>query len=286
MPSSTVHDYLANAIDEYTEWFLAWHRLAFIDCEQRASKISDLAIPKGFLLWHKNTASTVYNDQPAIEKLILIHDQLHTLSRLVLLRTPDQQVIAQDDYTNVMKKYREFVQGVRRLESAFSTAASKLDVLTGLRSRFGLREELERELERCRRNGKKFCLAIMDIDHFKKVNDTFGHTAGDSVLVAIANHISRGMRIFDDAYRLGGEEFLLCFKETDQAMGLSILERLRSDLEKSPVLLDNGETLVVTASFGLIVSQLDMTVDDMINRADKALYLAKENGRNCIKVDS
>lgn len=284
MSSSSFHTHLAQAVDEHSDWLIAWNRLAFLDQRPRSLQVVDLPQPASFAAWREQAVSTLPQDQPAIEKLVAVHDQLHTLSRLVLMKTPDQQAVASDDYESVVGKYQELIHGLRRLEQAFALVASRMDPLTGLRTRVGLQDDLQRELGRSVRNGKSFCLAIVDIDHFKKVNDTYGHDAGDRVLMAVANHISRGLRVFDDAYRLGGEEFLLCLKDSDKIGGLTVLERLRLGLARKPVPLENGKMVPVTASFGMIISTPDAKIDEMMVRADQALYRAKNEGRNCIKL--
>lgn len=278
------HNHLARAVDEHTDWFIAWHRLAFIDHRTRSLQVTDLPQPESFAAWRQEAVSVLSQDQPAIEKLAATHEQLHTLARLILMKTPDHQPVSEEDYKAVVDKYRDLIQGLRRLEQAFALMASRMDPLTGLRTRVDMQDELQREMSRFDRNGKSFCLAIIDIDHFKKVNDVHGHNAGDKVLMAVANHISRGLRAFDDAYRLGGEEFLLCLKEADKIAGLTVLERLRLGLMRKPVLLDDGTSLSVTASFGMVVSTPDTTIETMMARADQALYRAKNDGRNCIKL--
>jgi diguanylate cyclase (GGDEF)-like protein len=273
---------LSNILDAHIAWFAAWHRLAFLDPAPRAKQADRLEIPAAFDHWLHEAMQTLPHDQPALDNVRLLHEQLHTLARLVLMKTPDGAPLAAKDYDNVSAKYQEFMLGLRRLERAFAAAESRLDALTGLRTRLGLREDLQRELSRGLRNNKTFCVAVMDIDHFKKINDTHGHDAGDRVLAAVADHVSRSVRPFDDAYRMGGEEFLLCLKESDLAIGLAVLERLRAGLEKTPVTLANGTRVPVTASFGVSVSGRDAAVDDMIRKADSALYRAKNTGRNRI----
>jgi diguanylate cyclase (GGDEF)-like protein len=146
-----------------------------------------------------------------------------------------------------------------------------------------MRDDLTRELSRFQRSGKPFCLALMDIDYFKNVNDTYGHENGDRVLSAVANHTSRSLRPFDDAWRWGGEEFLLCLKEADLSAGVLALERVRAGLAKMPIKLSDGSAINVTASFGIAAAR-DATIDDMLAQADKALYSAKSAGRNRIET--
>ncbi|HEU0118652.1 MAG TPA: diguanylate cyclase [Alphaproteobacteria bacterium] len=282
LPSS----FLAQTVDDHIEWLNLWHRLAFLDLAPRQEQAKKLTAPESFSHWHHSAIQSLPQDQPAIERMIDLFEQLHTLARLVLMRTPDGKQVDRKDYESVVAKHQELMQGLRRLERAFAVAASGLDPLTGLRSRVGLQEDLVREHSRFMRTGKTFCVAAMDVDHFKKINDTYGHDAGDRVLAAVADHISRGLRAFDDAYRTGGEEFLMCLKEADQKIGLMVLERLRAGLEKKPVTLLDGKTIPVTASFGLVTSTQEIAPEDMATMADKALYKAKHEGRNRIVVAS
>jgi diguanylate cyclase len=273
---------LSQTVDDHIAWLTEWHRLAFVDLAPRADQAKKLNPPDNFSVWYKNALKTLPQDQPSIDRLAILHDQLHTLARLVLMKTPDNAPVARKDHESVIGKYEEFMQGLRRLERAFAVAASGLDLLTGLRSRVGLHEDLAKEHSRFLRYGKSFCVAMMDIDHFKSINDAHGHDAGDRVLAAVADHVSRSLRSFDDAYRVGGEEFLLCLKEADLATGLKILERLRAGLEKTPIALGGSPAINVTASFGLTESLRDSSVEELLHRADQALYRAKNQGRNTI----
>ena len=275
---------IANLIDQHMVWLAAWHRLAFYPEGERAKLVASMPSP-GVLtpLFRRDPA--LPEDQPAFEKLTQHYEELHTLARNVLLNTPDCDLPSRRDYVAVVGKYQELMRDLRRLERAFSTASSALDPLTGLRNRQGLMEELTREYVRFMRFGSPFCLAIMDIDFFKKINDTYGHDAGDVVLAAVANHASRTVRAYDDVYRMGGEEFLICLKETNIAGAMSVLERLRATLEHIPVALADGRIIHVTASFGVSIASKDCDVEEGLRRADAALYRAKDEGRNRIVAD-
>jgi diguanylate cyclase (GGDEF)-like protein len=275
---------LAQCVDDYIGWFSAWHRLAFLEPHKPAERLIEVAAPESFALWQSSVGIALTEHQPVIERLAVLQEQLQTLVKLVLIKTPDGALPDGKDYDSVTAKYMELMQLLRRCERAFSAAASELDPLTGMRTRLTLQADLERELSRCARTGRVFCAAIMDIDHFKKINDTYGHDAGDRVLTSVANHISRGLRGHDDAYRLGGEEFLLCLKETDIVGGTHVLERLRAGLAAKPVASVDGKDIQVTASFGICVSASSMKADGLLKRADEALYKAKNEGRNRVVV--
>jgi diguanylate cyclase (GGDEF)-like protein len=273
--------FIANVIDQHLAWFTGWHRMVFF-ADSESLTASEKHAPLIRFRSLRNELPDVARDQPALEKVITLYEQIHTLARLVLIKLADGEMITMKDYDNVIGKHHEFMAGLRRLERAFMMASSDLDALTGLHNRKSLMDDLTREHSRYMRSGKPFCVAIMDIDHFKSINDSFGHDAGDSVLMAVANHVSRTVRVFDDVYRLGGEEFLMCLKEADIALGYAVIERLRSTLEQQPVALSNGKTIHVTASFGYAMVTQHQTMDVIINRADQALYQAKHEGRNRI----
>lgn len=159
-----------------------------------------------------------------------------------------------------------------------------LDYLTGCANRRHFYAMAEAELARCRRYGRPMGLIILDADHFKAINDRFGHAAGDAVLRALAGTLRAGLRDLDVLGRIGGEEFALLLPETPRHESLSIAERLRRHLAESRIDYE-GRELAVTASFGVTAREPgDGNVDAIIRRADRALYEAKAAGRNCTAV--
>ena len=149
------------------------------------------------------------------------------------------------------------------------------DPLTNALTRRHLDEACQRELERCRRHGRRMALLLMDLDHFKEVNDTYGHQAGDRVLINFVVKVNALLRQPDQLARFGGEEFVLLLPETSPEEAVAVAERIRaistvSNMEPS-----------CTVSIGVTSNQKDTdTVDTMLARADAALYRAKANGRN------
>lgn len=270
---------IAQVIDAYLDWFVAWHRLAFIYTAGREAATKLLPLPP-FAGWYRGPAQSLQHNQPAIHRLAKLHDQLHTLAKLVLMRTPEGSRISEADYEAVAGTYQTFLHGMRRIECVFTTAAARLDLLTGLRTRIGLAEDVGSEIDRFARSKRPFCVAIMDLDHFKNINDTLGHDAGDRVLAAAANCVSRQIRAYDEAYRLGGEEFLIMLKDTDAAQARLAVERLRAALEVMPVIIPGRQPFSVTASFGVAAITPGMTADKLLETADQALYQAKRDGRN------
>lgn len=158
---------------------------------------------------------------------------------------------------------------------------SRTDTLTGLSNRRFGHERLGEELQKFTRYGHRFAVALLDIDHFKKINDTLGHKAGDDVLRRLASELRGASRESDIVIRWGGEEFLFVFPGTNLVQAAAIVERFRQHLASAPVLLEAGGAGVpVTISGGVSEVEGGDTIESLVRRADQALYKAKENGRN------
>jgi len=161
---------------------------------------------------------------------------------------------------------------------------SHTDPLTGLNNRRSMMEALDKEFERSTRKHSPLSLLMLDIDHFKKVNDTFGHQQGDAVLQALAILLKEHLRQYDLAARFGGEEFALILPETDEIDAGMVAERIRQSIEKMR-LGDFPAEFCLTASIGVATSPNEALAypDDLIREADNALYQAKRSGRNRIE---
>lgn len=157
------------------------------------------------------------------------------------------------------------------------------DPLTGLANRAGWAERLELEVARWKRYGGDLLLAVLDIDHFKRINDGYGHLAGDKVLKIIAGELSKRLRKTDFLARFGGEEFVLLVPSTPLEGGRQLLETLRAGVESCPFHF-RGEPVTITLSSGLTAFTSGDSSDAVFARADQALYRAKREGRNRIEL--
>jgi diguanylate cyclase len=157
--------------------------------------------------------------------------------------------------------------------------ASNQDALTGLPNRRPMIERLRDEASRHVRYQRPFSVAMLDIDHFKQINDRYGHEIGDKVLIEVARVLKAAMRDQDLCGRWGGEEFLVLMPETAQGAASLVVERVRSAIERLQVRVDE-EAIGVTISIGLAQHMDGDTYSDTINRADAALLSAKRGGRN------
>jgi diguanylate cyclase (GGDEF)-like protein len=178
----------------------------------------------------------------------------------------------------IIDRWREREQRLEQL--------SRTDALTGLTNRRRFLELCEQEMGRARRYGTGFAVVLVDLDHFKAVNDTRGHLAGDRTLAVVAQVLQKSLRDLDTAARYGGEEFALLLPGTDSAGAAEVASRCLRRIAKQPIDAGEGPSLHVTASMG-VAAHPDAAVgriEDLLRRADGALYRAKEEGRNRVIV--
>lgn len=161
------------------------------------------------------------------------------------------------------------------------------DSLTGLHNRGWLDDMFAREVSRTQRDNLPLCLIMIDVDHFKKFNDKYGHLAGDQVLVSVGENIRKPLRPNDLVARFGGEEFSVLLPETKLEHAEIIAERLREKVSNAKPGLVNGKKIPgVTISLGVTEYKPNYTLETMIASADVAMYKAKQNGRNCVQLAS
>jgi diguanylate cyclase (GGDEF)-like protein len=183
----------------------------------------------------------------------------------------------------VGKRIVDLQMDLLQAREALRERANK-DLLTMLPNRSAIQTTLEQELARCHRDRRTVGLILLDIDHFKKINDTYGHFAGDAVLREAAGRLRGNMRTYDQVGRYGGEEFLVVLPNCDLDQASHQAERLRQRLHGTTMMVE-GMEIPVSASFGVTVSDgTERSLDDLVRVADEALYRAKAAGRNCVKA--
>jgi diguanylate cyclase (GGDEF)-like protein len=156
---------------------------------------------------------------------------------------------------------------------------ARTDGLTGLLNRRAFEESLQRDMLRVSRTGLTLGMLLIDIDHFKSVNDLHGHLAGDEVIRKVGSTLQQGVRPADVLARFGGEEFVILMRDVGLREVEATAERLRLGIASLPGL---AGAMAVTVSIGVTVSQLEDTADSFLSRCDDALYLAKRSGRNIV----
>ena len=232
-------------------------------------------------LWLQHKASLVFHDSPILERL---HDAMRQIDAVLLpelaqARGRDPQRLAQHleelqtRIAEVKFLLSELFQGAALLESG-------RDPLTRALNRRFLPAILAREVAVAARGGGVFSLLMIDVDHFKAINDRFGHPGGDAVLQAVAETVLEISRSSDFVFRYGGEEFLVMLVETDGAQALRVAERLRQRMQARGIALPDGRSAQVTVSIGVAVFQGHPDYSHLVAAADAALYRAKRLGRN------
>jgi diguanylate cyclase (GGDEF)-like protein len=159
------------------------------------------------------------------------------------------------------------------------------DALTGILNRGAIMERVIAEMARADRDSEPLCLAMVDLDYFKRVNDTYGHSAGDTVLYETASRMSAVLRPYDSIGRYGGEEFLVVFPRCDVADAIAIAERIRRSISGATVCTQTEE-IVVTASIGIAEVRYATDPNAVIREADNALFRAKQNGRDRVEFST
>ena len=196
---------------------------------------------------------------------------------------------SRDDYVAQLRALRDQVRAiVYHLDHLFernNELESGRDVLTRLLNRKFLPVVLSRQISYASRHQQAFALLAVDIDHFKAINDTWGHEAGDAVLKQLAVLLIANSRAGDYLFRMGGEEFLLLLVDVNRESALSKAEKLRELVERETFVLADERTLQLTISAGLAMFDGHPDYQRQLSRADQALYRAKHNGRNCLIAD-
>lgn len=182
------------------------------------------------------------------------------------------------ELSRVADEFNRMVLRIKEGEAALAQLARR-DQLTGLLNRRAMDESLADAMARRRRTNQDVAILVLDIDHFKQINDRYGHPAGDDVLQWVANTTVACVREVDKVFRMGGEEFVVLLHDADRATAMATAERIRSTISASPA-PTAAEALSVTVSIGVAVADAETAADAVLAAADAALYRAKGEGRN------
>jgi diguanylate cyclase len=224
------------------------------------------------------------HEHPSYLSLEAEHTLMHRLASKLLVASMNSESVSSMDDDNFASALDRLRLNISSLKHEIEETLYKRDPLTGVRNRVSMLSDLRYVHEMVKRHTQDVTIAIMDIDHFKNVNDSYGHPIGDKVLSAVAEFLMQHTRPYDKVYRYGGEEFLVCMCNTDIETASDVLERLREELSHFTAVAEKGVPLSVSASFGVSSLEGGSSVDEAIIRADEALYISKRSGRNRVTV--
>lgn len=233
--------------------------------------------------WYYGQGMADLGAEPGFQALDAVHRDMHVAAAALLSRHDAGQPVNGADYDRFMELAIGFKQGVRLFQYEIMNRVCVVDQLTGVWNRHAMYLRLAEEMERIQRGGRGGVLCMMDIDHFKAVNDSYGHPAGDKVLQEVAALLTRGLRRYDAVFRFGGEEFLVCLPDTTLSDARVLMERMRQELSELDISVGTHR-LKVTASLGLAELGGLLALDETIEWADHALLMAKASGRNQVCV--
>jgi diguanylate cyclase len=237
-----------------------------------------------FGMWLQHKASIIFHDAPELERIRVCVEKLER----VLLPSLIEKRRNGGDAREAMKQVEADIGEVRFLLTGlfdrFIEVESGRDALTRLLNRRYLPTILMREVALARRSSVPFAVLLLDIDHFKNINDTHGHDSGDMVLQQAADIITAGVRVGDFIFRYGGEELLVVLVEIDKEQAKYVAETIRARFASEPLRVGDNKTMVVTVSIGVAAYSGHPDYEKIVKDADDALYRAKKGGRNRIEA--
>ncbi len=217
---------------------------------------------------------------PGFAEVEMEHKRMHQYAGSLLQAAANGAPISLQDYERYAAAMKRTRLEILTLKREIEVSLYNIDALTGVPGRLEMLRKLRDQREFVRRNVHRCAIAMLDIDHFKAVNDSQGHLAGDHVLVDIAGYIQTHLRPYDLLFRYGGEEFLLCLPDTDLETAREICDRLREELGGLSHTVNGGPPVQVTVSLGIAELNGDFSVEEALDRADRALFAAKAAGRD------
>lgn len=230
--------------------------------------------------WLYGEGQRLLNDHASLPAIEGEHKRMHQLAARLLLAGAEGSTIGVQDYELFTSAVKSLRLEAATLKRELEDLLSHIDPLTGVNSRTSLLTVLRELHALVKRKVMPCSVVMMDLDHFKVINDTYGHQAGDCVLTASAQYVMQHLRPYDKVFRYGGEEFVFTLQNASSEVALGIVDHLREGLAKMPVHYNNM-LIGVTASFGVAALDPDFGVEQSLDHVDQALYRAKSAGRNC-----
>ncbi|MGD2169414.1 MAG: diguanylate cyclase [Chlamydiota bacterium] len=273
--------HLDQALYNHEAWFNSLIRTLICHLPPDQRDTSDNAHKEcRFGQWYYTTNLEHLNEHPGFKALGEEHERMHQLVKKLLETMSSGKIISPPDYdsfSNSLERLRlEITTLVRELENLLYTR----DPLTKTINRVNMLTILREQQERAKRENQRCFLVMMDIDHFKAINDQHGHGIGDNILSATARLITESLQPHDRIFRYGGEEFLISLNNIEANQAFEKIEELRNKIASNDIIKE-PTPIRITVSFGISPLDVYSPVEESIERADKALMAAKSSGRNC-----
>ena len=282
---SEISEILNLAIENHRKWFDTLHRSIIFNQDFPKDILDEVAHTKcQFRKWYYGNLSQAFRQYEEFNLLESSHRYMHYYARVLSQAFLNNETPSIDIYNKFISFQKEVIRLLQALHDKLINLGHGYDSLTGLLNRNSITLILDNAYEKSIRHRTSYSVAMIDADHFKKINDTYGHSVGDDVLKTIANHMRISFRKSDCIGRIGGEEFLVVLSETEKEEARKILEKYRESLSNLKI---NSESIIVNATVSIGISQVSQNDEDSwqaVKRADYALYNSKENGRNRITV--
>ena len=234
--------------------------------------------------WCYEKAAVDVHDDAVFAAMEAEHERMHGLAAGLLQASAAGLPIAAEDYDRFADAVEGLGMQIQTLRRALEASADHHDSLTGAENRVDMLTRLGELRELGRRRHQPSCIALMDLDGFKQINDTHGHLIGDQVLKASVRYLRAHLRPYDHVFRFGGDEFLILMPDTELDAGRLAIERIRQGLAEARLARSGPAVIHATASFGVAPVDPDSTVEASMDCADRMTYAAKEAGRNCVRV--
>lgn len=273
------------AIENHRKWFDTLHRSIIFKQEFPKDILNELAHTKcQFGKWYYGNGSQPFKQYDEFNLLEATHRYMHDNARKLSHAFMNNENPSIDIYNKFISYQKEVIRLLQALHDKLINLSHGYDALTGLLNRGFITLMLDGLHDKTMRYNHLYSVAMVDADHFKNINDTYGHAAGDNVLKTISNHLRNSLRKSDSVGRIGGEEFLVILPETNKQEAYLVLDKFRDSISKTKI--DTGSEIInMTLSIGISqVSQEDEDSWQAVKRADYSLYRSKENGRNRVTV--
>jgi diguanylate cyclase (GGDEF)-like protein len=276
---------LEQAVAAHSEWLKDWH-LYVVGRLERGPDLGAQSMPSpdGFMGYFERLRPFAVDRHPAFAELDKTLTVMQQGAERIAHTVEQTQTIPADQYGQFMQEMHEFNTNLRQLQNDTWNRLANIDPLTGLGNRQAMLRKLDVEWKRQERNHQPCCVALLDLDYFKTINDSYGHSAGDTVLRSIASLLAASIRPYDEVFRYGGDEFVICLPNADARAAWAIVERLRLRVARWYIPVRDDDRVQMTISVGVAPLTGERSVETALDAADAALYVAKRNGRNCVHV--